>query len=52
MSIGAMLEAVRGELPADLQESGMCHACFSGDYPIPVDSREHDQGRQLRLIGV
>ena len=52
MSIGAMLEAVRGELPADLQESGMCHACFSGDYPIPVVSREHDQGRQLRLIGV
>ncbi len=52
MSIEAMIEAVRGELPADLRDAGLCHACFSGDYPIPVVGREPSQNQQLRLIGV
>lgn len=52
MSIDAMIEAVRGEPTADIGRSGFCHACFSGDYPIPVAQREVGGDRQLRLIGV
>ncbi|MGZ3417612.1 MAG: amidophosphoribosyltransferase [Polyangiales bacterium] len=51
MSIEAMLEAVRGEAPGDISRSGLCHACFSGDYPIPVAQREVGH-QQLRLVGV
>ena len=36
----------------DIARSGFCHACFSGDYPIPVAQREVGGDRQLRLIGV
>jgi amidophosphoribosyltransferase len=51
MSIEAMLEAVRGERASDISRSGLCHACFSGDYPIPVAQREVGE-KQLRLVGV
>jgi amidophosphoribosyltransferase len=52
MSIEAMIEAVRGEVAPDLSRAGLCHACFSGDYPIPVAQREPGHERQLRLLGV
>lgn len=52
MSIEAMLEGVRGEMPADISRAGLCHACFSGDYPIPVAQREANGAHQLRLVGV
>jgi amidophosphoribosyltransferase len=52
MSIEAMLSAVRGEKVDDPAHAGLCHACFSGDYPIPVAARDGDGGRQLRLVGV
>jgi amidophosphoribosyltransferase len=52
MSIEAMVDAVRGEPTPDLARAGFCHACFSGDYPIPVAQREVGGDRQLRLIGV
>ena len=52
MSIEAMLEAVRGEKPTDLARAGLCHACFSGDYPIPVAPQHHSDTKQLRLVGL
>ncbi len=52
MSIEAMLEAVRGEPIPDPSRAGLCHACFSGDYPIPVAQRDSEGGKQLRLVGV
>lgn len=52
MSIDAMIEAVRGEAIPDIGRAGLCHACFSGDYPIPVAQRDSNGDRQLRLIGV
>lgn len=53
MSLDAMLEAVRGERPADPNQAGLCHACFSGEYPIPVVAHHQvDPAKQLKLIGV
>jgi amidophosphoribosyltransferase len=52
MSIEATLEAVLGEKAADLSRSGMCHACFSGDYPIAVAPHHGPEAKQLRLVGV
>jgi len=52
MSIEATLEAVKGEKSEDLSRAGLCHACFSGDYPIPVAPHQPDSARQLRLVGV
>jgi glutamine phosphoribosylpyrophosphate amidotransferase len=51
MSIEAMIEGVRGEVAPDVSRSGLCHACFSGDYPIPVAQRDTSE-KQLRLVGV
>ena len=52
MSIEATLEAVRGEKPGDLAKAGLCHACFSGDYPIAVAPHAPTDVKQLRLVGV
>ncbi|MFI5301416.1 MAG: amidophosphoribosyltransferase [Polyangiales bacterium] len=51
MSLEATLEAVRKERPHDIARAGLCHACFSGDYPIPVAASGGNDGRSLRVIG-
>ena len=52
MSLEATLEAVRGSRAGDLGRAGLCHACFSGDYPIAVAQAAPPEHKQLRLIGV
>jgi amidophosphoribosyltransferase len=52
LSIEATLSAVRGSMPEDIARAGLCHACFSGDYPIAVAPQSMDPARQLRLVGV
>ena len=48
----AIMGGVKGEKSEDLSRAGLCHACFSGDYPIPVAPHNPENGRQLRLVGV
>ncbi|MFO0755364.1 MAG: amidophosphoribosyltransferase [Byssovorax sp.] len=52
LSLDGLIDAVRsvepkaeGEAPS---RSSYCHACFSGDYPIPFSPNA--RGRQLRLV--
>jgi amidophosphoribosyltransferase len=47
LSLEALTEAAAG--PPGSGQRGLCTACFTGDYPIPVDS--HPQGKAL-LEGV
>jgi amidophosphoribosyltransferase len=51
MSLEATLEAVLGSKADDVSRAGLCHACFSGDYPIPVAASGNSEGRSLRVIG-
>ncbi len=51
VSLEGMIEAVvgaRGE--GGEAQTRFCHACFSGEYPVPF--RGQPAGRQLRLLGV
>jgi amidophosphoribosyltransferase len=47
LSIEGMLAAVAGP-GGDTKR--FCHACFSGEYPVPFSTRESK--RQMRLVGV
>jgi len=56
LSLQGLVEAVHEVASAGSQEScaplprnSYCHACFSGDYPVPVDGKKRP--RQLRLVG-
>jgi amidophosphoribosyltransferase len=47
LSLDGMIGAIGGPDSAD--NDRFCHACFSGNYPIPFTP---SQKRQMRLIGV
>jgi amidophosphoribosyltransferase len=47
LSLEGMIAAVGG--PENVDSNRFCHACFSGNYPIPFTPH---QKRQMRLIGV
>lgn len=50
LSLERMVQAVRaaGTDEGEDPEGGFCHACWSGDYPIPFTP--HPRQRQLRLL--
>lgn len=50
LSLEGMLEAVSGASAAE-SRGAHCHACFSGEYPVPLDDRT--EARRLpRVVGV
>jgi len=44
LSVEGLREAIGGD--------GFCDACFSGEYPVPVELPKKDAKRQLPLVGV
>ncbi len=50
VSLEGMLDAVIGARGRAASPDDFCHACFSGDYPVPFQPA--GERRQLRLIGV
>jgi len=53
LSLEGMIGAVSGgQGDQEDRSRGYCHACFSGEYPIPFTPPGANGKRQMRLVGV
>jgi amidophosphoribosyltransferase len=50
LSLEGMMRAIR-PAPASGRDSGYCNACFTGDYPLPVDMEQVKTGFERAMAG-